>query len=207
MLRIILADWRRLLVYTAGGTALWSIIHLLIMQDFANHCCLHDPQEQPRVLKLLFLSWVYGGCAMVFWAQIMMYNRGRVRLLETLPLSPVALNLTRLLGGGVLLGPALIQWIIVVATWRHFDLPVPLGVPVFGCLCLAGYLFLCLRYLILRFALPVLFPLLFAPAIETRFSETLATMVTPWPSVILAVAVFLFGWWAVQQPPPRWVRR
>jgi hypothetical protein len=207
MFRIVIADWRKILLFYLAGTALWLIIHFLIVQEFANHCCLHDPTEQPRILKLLLLELVYCSCSTVFWAQTGMYERCRLQLTETLPLSPDALNLTRILACAVHFAPTLINWVVVFATWRHFDLAIPVWVPVLTLLLLLGYVLLCLRYLTLRYVLPVFFPLLFIPEIENRFPEVLGWSATPWPSLILAVAIVLFGWLAVRQPLPRWTRR
>jgi len=207
MLRIVIADWRRVLLYYGACTTLWLIIHLIIVQDFAGHCCLHEPDEQPRILKLLFLDLVYASCAMVVWAQGRMYDRSRLRLTETLPLSPAALNVTRILAALGYLAPTLVNWAVVFATWSRFDLSIPFWLPVLALTLLVGYVLLCLRYLVLRYVLAFLFPFLFAPGIEEWFPEVLRSFATPWPSLTLIAAGVLFGWWAVRQPLPAWTRR
>jgi hypothetical protein len=205
MFRIIIADWRRLLIYTGAASALWIFLLVIIYRDMAGNCCLQDADQQPRLMKLLFLCLVYGGASGVFWAQSVMYDPARLKLTETLPLSTWRLNLNRILTAVMLMVPGAFCWAGLFLMWRHFELPIPLWVPVFALLLTLAYILVCLRLNFLRVLPTILFPLLFIPDSEKYIHLHFIT--SPWPSIVLALAMIAFGWWAVRQPPPRWSRK
>jgi hypothetical protein len=172
MLRIALAELRRLLLYFPFGFAIWFVIMLVIYRELAQECIdCTDPARQLQLTKLLFMTLIYGLGPAVGWAQGGQYGAplatsATQKLTETLPLSLIELNLTRLLTGVAFMVPAALTWVATFAFWRYFGYPLHLWVGAFALLTMIAFQLLCLRGKVLRYLLPFLFPVLFIPRSE-----------------------------------------
>ena len=88
--------------------AMGLLIVLVIARALGKECCLDDPERGPFLLKIWLYAIAYSQSSAVLWAQLggnSIYHRQK--LLATLPLSQLELNLVHYLTGTVLLAGGL----------------------------------------------------------------------------------------------------
>jgi hypothetical protein len=208
MWRIALAEWRTHRWVHLFGPAVGALILGLIYREFSRYrCCLGEPEMQPFVVKQLFMSLVYCQIALVMWAQHGLYGRRtQQRLTDALPFSLTELNLVRILTGTLFVAVGLVNWIMVFVLWRMLDQAIPASALIFATLVLFLYLLICMRFFLMRYLLPILFPFLWVPELARFVDLLLPWVISPWGSTGLGIVTLLFGWRVVRQPPPRWAR-
>jgi hypothetical protein len=205
MWRIIIADWRRLLWILLGGWAMALVLLLVIWRSFGRECCLGEPDRWLFVLKVSLVALAYGQAAAVLWPQLggnAIYHRQR--LLATLPLSQLELNLVHYLTGAVFLAGGLPFWVATFYIWRSFGLAIEPWLAVFTMLVIIDFLLLSMRNLFPRVLIPLFFPFILIPGAEHLLRVPLEIMTTPAASIILGIATLLFAWWVARQPTPFW---
>lgn len=205
MLSIIAADWRRLLGLQVLGLIFWALIIGLSYWAFSSDCCPGEPERALFNLKILMLVLAYGQAPLVIWLQLRgrgMYRHHRI--LQTLPLSSLRLNLINLAIGGLYIGCGIATWVAAAFVWKRFGIQFHVWAAVFTGLMLFGYIFVSMRNIFPRVLLPVLFPLIVVPKSELILRPALEFVCTPLASLFALAAAVLLGWWALPKVPPRW---
>lgn len=209
MLRIALAECRRLILVFPFGAAVWLLVAFAIYRQLTARLdeFLCDPSCQLLLTKLLFVCLVYGLGPSVGWTQGGPFGpyagtTGTYKLIETLPYSLFRLNLLRILTGVVFMVPALATWAVTLVVWRQLGLTIPWWVPVFALLVMIAFQLISLTSKVLRYVLPGAFALLFIPGSERLLRFAFEGMTEAWASVTLAVLMLAYGAWALRKRPP-----
>lgn len=153
-------------------------------------------------------SFVVTAAPALFWwyNDLRVVSPGRYALLDTLPLSRLRLNLTRLLAGVLLLWPALLAWIPIFILLDAVYYRVSLWVGVFAFVLLVDVMIISLRtvaaivfpYAVLPLALAALY---FVPGAEFLVDTPVRWINTPWASLALAAQTVALGWWVIRMAP------
>lgn len=205
MWRIIIADWRRHLGVLLGGWGMALTLLLVIAHSFSKECCLHEPERSLFVLKISLIAIAYSQSAAVLWAQLAGHNiYYRQRLLATLPLSQLELNLVHYLTGALFMAAGIPFLAMTLYLWHHYGLTVEPWLAVFTMLGVIAFIFLSMRNLFPRVVIPILFVVVIIPGAERLIRVPLEVITTPVPSVVMAIATALLGWWAARRPTPDW---
>jgi hypothetical protein len=204
ILRVVGADWRRLLWVSLLG---WPGVALALgftWMDLARSLDQGEPLMPARVAKLLSPLYL-GQMPLMIWTAAFMYGEtSRQRLTDSLPLSLRELNVSRILSGLVLLSVGMIPWLVAFAVWRRFDAPFSPWLLLFAGLFFVSYLFLSMRQIVVRAVPHLLIVIMWGAEILLDLSVELGPV--PWICGLLAVLAIVYGWRAVTQPPPRWAR-
>jgi hypothetical protein len=202
---IIFADWRRFLWTLLGGWAMALTLLLVIARAFGRECCLDNPERAVFVLKVSLIALAYGHSAAVLWAQLAGNNiYHRQKLLATLPISQVELNMVHYLTGAVFLAAGTPLWIMTFYIWRSYGLAIEPWLAVFTLLGVVAFLLLSMRNLFPRVLIPIFFVVVLIPGVERFIRMPLEIMTRPAASIIMAIATVFFGWWVAKRPTPRW---
>lgn len=207
MWRIAVAEWRTNWWINLIGPVFVVGVLALIQQELLRCDCAATPERQLFVTKMLFAILVYCQFSMAMWAHNALYGpKTRQRLTETLPLSQRKINLTRVFTAFLFMCVGFFSWIFVFAVWHWNRQPSSVWVAVFATLCSLCFLLVCMRRIYLKLILFVGFPLIWIPASERILWPLFLGAASPWGSLVLGIVVLLWGWWVIEQPPPRWAR-
>jgi hypothetical protein len=205
MWRIVLADWRRLLLIQLGGWTMGFLVVILIAQSLGRECCLDDVERRPFLLKMFLFAVTYGQSSAVLWAQINGTNiYHRQKLLATLPLSQRQLNLVHYLTAALFLAGGVPVWLVVMHVWHSLGVPFEFWLASSSLLATGSFLLLSMRNLFPRVLIPFIFPFLIVPGLEWWLRLPLEIMTTPFASLVLGIVTALFGWWVLDRPTPHW---
>lgn len=207
MFRMILADWRRLLLVQGLGMLFWPFLTYLILRELMFTRCCGGPFPESDQIRHQLISLAWGQAPLIFWIQA--DGAGffhRQRLTDVLPLSVHKLNLSRLVTASMFFVLGLAPWIYTWIIWLWFGYSVYIWLPIFVSLALAGLFFFSMRNRVPRIFLVMLFPVILIPGSHEWFRQPLQWITTPWASAALAALVVPFGRRVMRQAPPRWTR-
>lgn len=209
MWRVMVAEWRQWAGIQAVTLVIGSGLLLVAWGVERENIAAHGRPLNPNEMWILFV-WMFlcGVPPMVGWYWNITWNRlSTFRLIDSMPLSRVKLNLIRLLSLPVQFSSVLVLWFSLYQILHYFDRSVT---PWLAAAAEFFYLMFwsaaALRHVVFWAAMWLSVALLFSVGllgISSDLYEFRLPLSPPWAAAALAVVAVGVGWWVVTKCLPR----
>jgi hypothetical protein len=208
MWRVLMAELRQWAGIQAVTLVIGSGLLLVAWGVERENVAAHGRPLDPNEMWILFV-WMFL-CSvppMIGWYWNISWNKfSTFRLIDSMPLSSVKLNLTRLLSLPVQFSSVLVLWFILHQIFHHFDRSVTPWLAVAAFFYLMIWSAAALSHVLFWAAMwgPVaLLALVGLLGIHGQSHASRLPLYVPWIAVALGVLAVGVGWWVVAKCHPR----